>query len=80
MLWFTKKKEKKKKNSDKLNLNIVTQNFHKGVYVYEEKTKQIAEWDDTTKHFMKVMRWRLSWKQVELRIDCFLLSLQIIID
>jgi hypothetical protein len=43
MLWFTKKKEKKKKNSDKLNLNIVTQNFHKGVYVYEEKTKQIAE-------------------------------------
>jgi hypothetical protein len=29
---------------------------------------------------MKVMRWRLSWKQVELRIDCFLLSLQIIID
>jgi hypothetical protein len=63
MLWFTKKKKREKeKNSDKLNLNIVTQNFHKGVYVYEEKTKQIAERDDTTKHFMKVMRWRLSWK------------------
>jgi hypothetical protein len=50
------------KKGDKLKLNIFIQIFHEGAYVNEEKTKQIAELDDTMKHFMKVMHRHLSWK------------------
>ena len=50
------------KKVKKLKLNIFIQIFHEGVYVNEEKTKQIAELDDTMKPFMKVMHRHLSWK------------------